>query len=277
MESHGLLPVTGVPMYDDQAWSRQGRRWTWIAAALLAVAFAAGYSALRPQIFTWLAAGTDWVLIVCGFQAPDEAGPGVADERLRKLYYAARMFEAVPPRELIPLDAWADRTYPGMGFGVTRTFDNRPATVIIGGWRFDIPCTYFADARDCGRAGLTSARLKVEAADLSPISPHRIEEFLAAASPDILRISLADSGSSQAPGSPYHAIDVRGQDGALQTLHCIDQAQASASQLLPHCLLRASYSADVELTLYFAADRRPHWETMRGAALALISDFQARR
>ena len=254
-----------------------GRRWAWIAAVLLAVALAAGYATLRPQIFTWLAAGTDWVLVVCGFQAPDEVGPGVADERLRKLYYAARMFEAVPPRELIPLDAWADQAYPGMGFGVTRTFDSRPATVVIGGWRFDIPCTYFTDARDCGRAGLTSARLKVEAADLSPISPHRIEEFLAAASPNILRITLAGTGSAEDPGSSYQLLEVRGQDGPPQKLYCIDEKQANTSQLLPHCLLRVSYSADVELTLYFAADRRPHWEAMREAALALAADFQARR
>lgn len=269
-------------MNSAMARSGLGRRWTWIAAALLALALAAGYIALRPQIFTWLAAGTDWVLIACGFQTPDATGPGVADERLRKLYYAARMFEGVPPRELVPLDAWAEQTYPGMGFGVTRTFDTRPVAVVIGGWRFDIPCTYFADARDCSRPGLETARLKVEATDFAPIRPHRIAEFLAAASPEILRITLAGKGTSAAPGSQYQRIDVNAQDvgaqdGAPQALYCLDAKRASASQLLPHCLLRASYSADVELTLYFSAARRPHWEALRAAALALTKGFQARR
>lgn len=264
-------------MNSAMARSRLGRRWTWIAVALLVIALAAGYSALRPQIFAWLAAGTDWVLIACGFQAPDETGPGVADQRLRKLYYAARMFEGVPPRELVPLDAWAEQTYPGMGFGVTRTFDTRPATVVIGGWRFDIPCTYFADARDCSRPGLESARLKVEAADLAPIRPHRIAEFLAAASPEILRITLAGKGTSAVPGNQYQRIDVGARDGASQALYCLDAQRASAAQLLPHCLLQASYSADVELTLYFSTAQQAHWETLRTTALTLAKGFQAQR
>jgi len=263
----------------NSAMARSGpqRRWTWIAAALLAITLAAGYIALRPQIFTWLAAGTDWVLIACGFQAPDETGLGVADQRLRKLYYAARMFEGVPPRELIPLDAWAEQTYPGMGFGVTRTFDTRPIAVVIGGWRFDIPCTYFADARDCTRPGLNTARLKVEATDLAPIRPHRIEEFLAAASPEILRLTLAGVGASVLAGDAYRRINLRTGDGQAQTLYCIDPAVARARDLFAHCLLAVRYNPDVELTLYFAAAQQARWEELRRGALALTADFQARR
>lgn len=263
----------------NSAMARSGpqRRWTWIAAALLAVALAAGYVALRPQIFTWLAAGTDWVLIACGFQTPDATGPGVANERLRKLYYAARMFEGVPPRELVPLDAWAEQTYPGMGFGVTRTFDTRPVAVVIGGWRFDIPCTYFADARDCTRPGLNSARLKVEVTDLAPIRPHRIEEFLAAASPEILRLSLTGIGASAPPGHAYRRADLSTGDGQPQTLYCVDPAVARARGLLAHCLLSVRYNADVELTLHFAAAQQSRWEELRRGALELTAGFQARR
>lgn len=253
------------------------RRRTWIAAALLALALAAGYIAVRPQIFSWLAAGTDWVLIACGFQTPDATGPGVADERLRKLYYAARMFEGVPPRELVPLDAWADRTYPGMGFGVTRTFDTRPAAVVIGGWRFDIPCSYFADARDCTRPGLNTARLKVEATDLAPIRPHRIAEFLAAASPEILRITLTAKGMSAAPGDAYRRTDLHAVDGQPQQLYCIDPAVARARDLLAHCLLMVRYNPDVELILHFAASQQSHWPELRRRGLALAAEFQARR
>jgi len=254
-----------------------GRGWFWLAATLLAIGLAAGYVALRPQIFTWLAAGTDWVLIACGFQSPEETGPGIADQRLRKLYYAARMFEGVPPRELVPLDAWAEQAYPGMGFGVTRTFDTRPAAVVIGGWRFDIPCTYFADARDCTRPGLNSARLKVEAADLAPIRPHRIAEFLAAASPEILRLTLAGVGASAPPGDAYRRTDLRTGDDQVQQLYCIDPARARERDLLAHCLLWVRYNPDVELTLYFAAIHQSRWEELRRGALALAADFQARR
>lgn len=257
--------------------SRPERRWTWIAAVLSAIALAAGYVALRPQIFAWLAAGTDWVLVSCGFQAPDAVGPGVADERLRKLYYAARMFEGAPPRELVPLDAWADQTYPGMGFGVTRTFDTRPAAVVIGGWRFDIPCTYFADARDCTRPGLNTARLKVEAADLSPIRPHRIAEFLAAASPEILRLTLAGVGASAPPGDAYRRTDLHTADGQPQQLYCIDPALAREHDLLAHCLLAVRYNPDIELILYFAAAQQARWAELRRGALTLAADFQARR
>ncbi len=264
-------------MNSAMARSGLGRRWTWIAAALLAIALAAGYVALRPQLFTWLAAGTDWVLVACGFQSPDETGPGVADQRLRKLYYAARMFEGVPPRELVPLDAWAERAYPGMGFGVTRTFATRPVAVVIGGWRFDIPCTYFADARDCTRPGLNSARLKVEAADLAPIRPHRIEEFLLAASPELLRLTLAGAGASAPPGSDYRRTRLLTADGQPQQLYCLDPARARERDLLAHCLLSVRYNPDVELTLYFAADQRERWEELRRGALELTAGFQARR
>ena len=258
--------------------SPPGRR---VQMRLLLIALVAaagiGYVALRPQIFTLLAAGTEWVLVTCGFVAPGAEGEDMADDRLRRLYYASRMFEAVPPRALSPLDAWADKAYPGMGFGFVRTFDQKPVALAIGGWLFNIPCTYFADARDCTRAGLTTARLRVDTTDLAPLRVHLIPEFLATASPEILRVTFARSVAKPPPPTDYDPIMVRGADGGSRALHCISAARAQQLGVLQHCILAVQYSPDVALELYFAAARQDQWQRLEQGALALARQFQVQR
>lgn len=249
----------------------------WLLLIALVAAAGVGYVTLRPQIFTLLAAGTQWVLVTCGFVPPGADGEGMAEDRLRRLYYASRMFQGVPPRELSPLDAWADKAYPGMGFGLVHTFDRKPVALAIGGWLFSIPCTYFADARDCTRAGLSTARLRVDAADLAPLRAHLIPEFLATASPAILRMTLTRATAKPPPSSDYDVLMVRGADGSSRTLYCISAGRARQLGVLQHCLLDVQYSADVTIELYFAAVHRDQWQRLEQGALALARRFQVQR
>lgn len=258
--------------------SRTTVRWMLFAAAsALAVT---GYLSQREQIFTWLAAGTEWVLVTCGLATPDDAG--MADDRLRRLYYAARMFRALPPRNLVPLDAWAEQTFPGMGFGVIRTFDTRPVPVVIGGWLFRIPCTYLSDARQCAKVDANTARLKVDIDDLEPIRPHRISAFLATASPEILRITLLGTppvAPALPPGYVRVAINNRSASGVegADMFYCLDPELARQRALFEHCLLRYAFSADVTIELYFAAEHRNDGARLRRESLALVAGFEVRR
>lgn len=256
---------------------RAALRWL-LLAAVLALA-AAGYLSQRQRIFAALAAGTEWVLVTCGLATPDDTG--AAGNQLRRLYYAARMFRAVPPRQLVPLDAWAEQTYPGMGFGMIRTFDTRPVAVVIGGWLFRIPCTYLADARQCARVDANVAQLKVDIDELAPIRPHRIAAFLASASPEILRITLLGTTDLLPLPPGYRSLGVRSTsaDGAVTTaeLDCLDPELARQRAILEHCLLRFSFNADVAIELYFAAAHRNDWERVRRGSLALVARFAARR
>lgn len=257
--------TTGRPWHATARWM--------LLPALLALAVA-GYLNQRQQIFTWLAAGTEWVLVTCGLATPD--GAGMADDQLRRLYYAARMFRAVPPRSLVPLDVWAEQAYPGMGFGMTRTFDTRPVAVVIGGWLFSIPCTYFTDARDCAKSAANTAQLKVHVEDLAPIRPDRVPEFLATASPQIARITfLAAARARPAPG--YERASVVDSAGSAHTLYCLDAALAQRRGILQHCLLRFPFNADVDIELYFAAGHRAEWERLWRQALMLVAGFQVRQ
>lgn len=263
--------TTGRPWHTTVRWM--------LLAATLALAVA-GYLSQRQQIFTWLAAGTEWVLVTCGLATPDAAG--MADDQLRRLYYAARMFRAVPPRELVPLDAWAEQTYPGMGFGMIRTFDTRPVAVVIGGWLFRVPCTYMSDARQCAKVDANTARLKVDIDDLAPIRPHRISAFLATASPEILRITLLGTPRA-APALPPGYVRVAvsdlsasGAEGA-DMLYCLDPELARRRAIFDHCLLRFAFNADVTIELYFAAKHRNDGERLRRESLALVAGFAVRR
>ncbi len=269
-------PVKPVGI-DSHPASPPGRLQMWLLLIALVAVAGIGYGTLRPQIFTLLAAGTEWVLVTCGFVAPGADGEGMADDRLRRLYYASRMFEAVPPRALSPLDAWADKAYPGMGFGFVRTFDQKPVTLAIGGWLFSIPCTYFADARDCTRAGITTARLRVDTTDLAPLRAHLIPEFLATASPAILRVTLARATAKPPPPTDYNVLMVRGADGRSRALRCISAARAQQLGVLQHCLLTVQYSPDVALELYFAAALQDQWQRLEQGALALARQFQVQR
>lgn len=261
-----------------------GRFWqTTMRWMLLSVALAlavAGYLSQRQQIFTWLAAGTEWVLVTCGLATPDDTG--MADDQLRRLYYAARMFRAVPPRELVPLDAWAEQTYPGMGFGMIRTFDTRPVPVVVGGWLFRIPCTYLSDTRQCAKVDANTARLKVDIDDLAPIRPHRISAFLATASPEILRIALLGTpraAPALAPGYARVAVSNLSASGVegTETLDCLDPELARRRDIFDHCLLRFAFNADVTIELYFAAEHRKDWERLRRESLALVTGFEVRQ
>lgn len=256
---------------------RAAFRWL-LLAAVLALAVA-GYLSQRQRIFTALAAGTEWVLVACGLATSDDSG--AANDQLRRLYYAARMFRAVPPRELVPLDAWAEQTYPGMGFGMTRTFDTRPVAVVIGGWLFRIPCTYLSDARQCARADANVARIKVDIDDLAPIRPERIAAFLATASPEILRITVLGAADEAPLSAGYRPQAVRqvSADGreTTATLQCLDPALARAHDILEHCLLRFPFNADVSIELYFAAAHRDDWDRLRRGSLALVAGFAVRQ
>ena len=73
-------------------------RWL-IFVLLLLLTMGAGYFHYRQQIFEVFAAGTQWVLVTCGFQPKEEAerSETLQSDQLRKLFYAARMFNSPPP------------------------------------------------------------------------------------------------------------------------------------------------------------------------------------
>lgn len=251
-------------------------RWL-LLAGVLALAVM-GYLSQRQRIFTVLAAGTEWVLVNCGLATPDDAA---ADDQLRRLYYAARMFRAVPPRQLVPMDVWAEQTWPGMGFGLIRTFDTRPVALVIGGWLFRIPCTYLADARQCARADAKVARLRVDVDSLAPISAERVAVFLAAASPEIVRITLLGAAdvTPLAPGYQARAVWRVAADGRETTamMQCLDPALARTRTIAEHCLLQFPFNADVVIELHFSAAHRDDWERLRRESLALVAGFAVRQ
>ncbi len=260
-------------------------KFRWLAFVLfLALTLGAGYIHYRQQIFEVFAAGTEWVLVTCGFQPEEEAerSESLQSDQLRKLLYAARMFNSPPPEELSEKDAWADKKYPGVGFGLVHTFSIKPVPVVIGGWLFSIPCTYFADARDCQKSGAGVARLKVSVEDFSAIREGNIEAFLAASSAEITAITLAGlEGRPQhwwlqeeTPGgySPYQTTDFMGDTGRL----LCTQSQVKHG-VMPHCLLRFMHGKDVYAEVKFAAQLRDKWADIEQQARTLIRSFQVKR
>ncbi|MBL4782058.1 MAG: hypothetical protein JKX92_07420 [Porticoccaceae bacterium] len=264
--------------------SRQNKlRWlTFVLLLLLTIG--AGYTHYRQQVFEVFAEGTQWVLVSCGFQPAEEAerSESLQSDQLRKLFYAARMFNSPPPRELSEEDARADKNYPGVGFGLLHTFSVVPVPMVIGGWLYSIPCTYFTDARDCQRSGGAVARLKVSAADLSPMAEGNIDTFLAASSPDIIAITLAGlEGRTQqwwrqaALPSGYRAYKPRDFTGGSGALLCTQPRAESA--VMAHCLLRFMHGGDVYVELKFTSQRRDNWALIQQQARALIRGFQVKR
>ncbi len=252
-----------------------------IFASLLFVLLCVAYAMHRQQVFEVLAAGTQWVLVTCGFEPEGEETQ--QSDRLRKLYYAARMFNQAPPRELLAEDQLAAERYPGMGFGLVHTFDVRPVSVVIGGWLFSVPCTYFADARDCDKA-LTTVRLKVSAASFKPISLATIESFLAVGSPDIIRVTVAGLNSAQAGWWREHASDegyqlqaLPGFRGEHDGLVCTEAEWIRKSGVLDHCLLRYMHNADVMVEVMFGAVHLSRWEGIRRETEELVGNLQVRQ
>lgn len=287
-----------MPYVNVHPKTRAGRR---LLMALAAVAIGgSAYALLKPQVMAGLAGGTQWILEVCGF----ETGGGAqapANERLRQLWYAIRMFEAPPPKELDPLDRRAALAYPDMGFGTLHTFSRSVARVVIGDWLYTIPRTYFFDARDGrdGPAGLV--RLKVSEDDLAPISNERISDFLAAASPQVLRITLAgalpeaDQAVILAPGNrrpewdrPGYRAYAMPEEKAYriysalsgpypgQIIRCTDPEWSAQKQSMPHCVLRFRHTGDLEAELFFAGERFSDWPRLRRSADALLFSFRGR-
>jgi hypothetical protein len=264
-------------------------KFRWLAfVLLLALTMGAGYFHYRQQIFEVFAAGTQWVLVTCGFQPEEEAerSESLQSDQLRKLLYAARMFNSPPPEALSEEDARADKKYPGVGFGLVHTFSTKPVPVVIGGWLFSIPCTYFADARDCQKTGAGVARLKVSVEDFSAMGEDNIEAFLAASSAEIVAITLAGlEGRPQqwwrqeAPPrgySPYETIDfdidfAGGAGGLLCT-----ESQVKHG-VMPHCLLRFMHGKDVYAEVKFPAQLRDKRADIEQQARTLIRSFQVKR
>lgn len=260
------------------------------------------YALLKPQVMAGLAGGTQWILEVCGFET-GEGAQAPANERLRQLWYAIRMFEAPPPRELDPLDQQMAQTYPNMGFGTLRTFSQTAARVVIGDWLYSVPRTYFFDARD-GRDGPADlVRLKVSVADLAPVSSERISDFLAAVSPNVLRITLAGAlpdadqaamdqaravrkpewdqtgyhafAPDVAAASPYRIYETLAGPFPGQKIRCTDPAW-NAPQRMPHCILRFRHAGDLEVELFFAAEHFSDWPRLRRGADSLLFSFRGR-
>ncbi len=258
-------------------------RWL-IFVLLLLLTMGAGYFHYRQQIFEVFAAGTQWVLVTCGFQPEEEAerSETLQSDQLRKLFYAARMFNSPPPEELSEEDARADQLYPGVGFGLVHTFSIKPVPMVIGGWLFSIPCTYFADARDCQKSAGSVARLKVSADGLSAIRVENIDVFLAASSPDIIGITLAGLDGrpqrwwqQEALPTGYSPYQPAGFTGGAGGLLCTE-AQVGRG-VMSHCLLRFMHGRDVYAELKFASQGRDNWAGIEQQARALIRGFQVKR
>ncbi len=264
-------------------------KFRWLAFVLLLIFFlGVGYSHYRQQIFEVFAAGTEWVLVTCGFQTEEEAerSESLQSGQLRKLFYAARMFNSPPPEELSEEDAKADKKYPGVGFGLVHTFSTKPVPIVIGGWLFSIPCTYFADARDCQKSGQSVARLKVSVDDFSAMGEENIDEFLAASSKKVAVITIAGLenrsqqwGQREAAPEGYSTYvstnsDLEFSDG-MGGLFCT-QTQVSP-KVMPHCLLRFMQGKDVTVEVKFAAQLQRKWADIEQQARSLVRDFQVRR
>lgn len=258
-------------------------RWL-IFALLLLLTMGAGYFHYRQQIFEFFAAGTEWVLVTCGFQPEEEAerSESLQSDQLRKLFYAARMFNSPPPPEMSAEDARADEKYPGVGFGLVHTFSVKPVPMVIGGWLFSIPCTYFADARDCQKTGTGVARLKVSAAGFGAISKNDIAAFLAAASPQVAAITIAGlNGRPQqwwqqgAVAKGYQPYVPSGFTEGRGDLICTDPQAVNG--VMAHCLLRFMHGEEVFVAVKFAFELRDDWAKLEQQAEALIASFQVRR
>lgn len=268
---------------------KRQNKFRWLAfVLLLALTMGAGYFHYRQQIFEVFAAGTQWVLVTCGFQPQEEAerSESLQSDQLRKLFYAARMFNSPPPEEMSEKDARADKKYPGVGFGLVHTFSIKPVPVVIGGWLFSIPCTYFADARNCQKSGGGVARFKISVEDFSAMREDNIDAFLAASSPTIAAITIAGlEGRPQqwwqqeaTPNgySPYEAIGLDTEfTGGTGGLLCT-QTQVS-NGVMPHCLLRFMQGRDVYVEVKFTAQLRDKWAEIEQQARTLIRGFQVKR
>ena len=271
--------------------------WLLLGVLLLAVTLG-GYLSFRDQVFEVLASGTRWVLVTCGFDVENAEGAG--SERLRSLIYASRMYVDAPPKVLSAEDSQADEQYPGMGFGITRTFDRKPVRVVIGGWRHLIPCTYFTDARDCRKGAAETVRLSVTLGDFAPIQQATIEEFLAVNSPQILRISMAGLNGrpsgwwladlAQASAVPADdragltAYQVAGQSDSIryplqgvtgsEQLRCTRGEVALAGGIQQRCRYRFMLGAEVLVELSFPIEQIAEWPRLRQRASALLMEFQ---
>lgn len=263
----------------------QNKRGQWIFAVILIAAGSMSYFTYRQQVFELLASGTQWVLVTCGFVP--EGDEDIQSERLRKLYYAVRMYNETPAKELSSKDQLAAKRYPGMGFGLTHTFDRRPVSTVIGGWLFAIPCTYFVDSRDCNKT-LTSARLKVSIANLEAITFDTVEQFLSVTSPEVLRITIGDIDSWPQRNTQNDKQSAAAQDGyyrykPLETeinndeFVCTDAQWASKRGLMDHCLLRFNYGKDTVVELKFSSTYRAKSDRIKRDALRLVSGFQVRQ
>ncbi len=258
---------------------RPNKRGQLFLTILLVLIGSIGYVNYRQQVFELFASGTQWVLVTCGF-VPD-GDENNQSERFRNLYYAVRMYNEAPARELSPKDQQAAQRYPGMGFGLIHTFDTRPISAVIGGWLFAIPCIYFIDSRDCNKAP-TSARLKIGIADFEPISLETIEQFLAVASPEIVHITISGAESrlrnKNQPGvEQYTYVDDDTLEAADHKLLCMDTDSVSAINVMDHCLLVFNYSKDTIVELKFDARHRSEVARLKHQARELVSSFQVRQ
>ena len=251
-----------------------------VYALVLVLLGSIAYLNYRQQVFELFASGSQWVLVTCGFVP--EGGENIQSERLRKLYYAARMFNETPAKELSVEDRLAAERYPGMGFGLTHTFDDRPVSAVIGGWLFAIPCTYFIDSRDCTRSP-TAARLKVKIAGFEPISLATVEQFLLAASPEVTRITISsienwhpNRSESTPVAKGYHRYNTLETDMNNDELMCTDAMIAKQLEVMDHCLLRFKYGNDIVVELIFASIHRSSLSDLRAQANHLVSSFQVR-
>ncbi len=268
-----------------------GRRFQTSFAAILVLIGITIYASHRQQVFELLASGTQWVLVTCGFIPEGENA--TQDERLRNLYYAVRMYNETPAKKLSAQDQLAADLYPESGFGLIHTFDTKPVSAVIGGWLFAIPCTYFVDSRDCSKS-LTTARLKVSVADfetiiLEPISIETIEQFLANASPEIIRITLTGLETWTANGWQNNSGDNGYQfyrppeptnskiDNSKEQLLCTETQWAIENAVMDHCLLRFQHGDNTLVELIFAANHVSKWVAIKSQAAKLVSRFQVRQ
>jgi len=276
------------------------KRWL-LFTLLLLVAGSQAYLSLRPQIFTYLASGAQWILVTCGFATDDTVR--AENDPLRKLLYASRMYNSTPPLTLSAADAEAERQYPGMGFGLVRTLNDRPVRVVVGGWAFDIPCHYFADARNCQPGDQAAVRLRVLSGGLKPINQATIGDFLDVRSPTVVRITLAaptaDTPLSLAvdtlptvdnPPAGFAGYQPAADLGYLlyipvltpptdqqpQQLRCTDPDWVAEKGIFHHCLMRFLYSPDVMVEVMFSAADLHQWRELRQRTRQLVSQLQAK-
>lgn len=273
-------------------------RRTVLAAALGLAVAGGGFYAWRDALFAQLAAGTRWVLVACGFETPDGATSAGA-QRLRAVFYAVRMFEDVPPARLSADDAWAEAHFPGMGFGLVRTLDRTPVRVVLGGWRYVVPCAFFADARDCRRAGQTVARLRVAVPGVTAMTRDDVRAFLAVADPGIAHLTITGAADARAPWAlpppsarrPAAAADVPADfdvyawpDGARvllvsraepdARLLCTTLRAARARGIAARCTDRFDHGDAVRVELRYDRAHLARWAELRAAVRQRLDAFR---